>query len=207
MYRVLVTGFGPFRDYTINPSWEVAKRLKGQLNDEITVLLYEEPIEVSYENIDELVPALWTLRFDLILHIGVGLSGPLRFESLARKVGYHKPDVRGNSNPICNTLWDQLNDVLYSAFDPADICSNICNIIPSDNAGLYLCEYLFYSSLAQAQLLIGTSSNVNSKVRAAFIHVPPIEKQNTDSYYDTCCQTITGAIVNMHQAQSQATNH
>lgn len=57
---VVVTGFGPFRDYQVNPSWEVARQLPGTgVAEELNVNLVVVNVPVSYKAVDEIVPTLW----------------------------------------------------------------------------------------------------------------------------------------------------
>lgn len=57
---VVVTGFGPFRDYCVNASWEVAKLLpKTGIADELNINLVTLNIPVSYSDVDQIVPKLW----------------------------------------------------------------------------------------------------------------------------------------------------
>lgn len=84
---VVVTGFGPFRDYAVNASWEVARALPGTgLAEQLNVDLVTALVPVSYGDVDRIVPALWdrhrpsvsTARRparDTGLYPGVGLVG------------------------------------------------------------------------------------------------------------------------------------
>ena len=85
--RLLITGYGPFKHYSINPSWEAVKRIDPIPGWEITKLL----LEVEYESILELK---YPKDLDMIIHVGVGHDGPLRLEALAHNTSYLKPDTR-----------------------------------------------------------------------------------------------------------------
>lgn len=57
---VVVTGFGLFRDYQVNASWEVAQALtQTGIADELNINLVTINIPVSYKDVDQIVPALW----------------------------------------------------------------------------------------------------------------------------------------------------
>lgn len=49
------SGFGTFRHYTSNPSWEAVKLLQV---DEIDLI--KEQLEVAYDAVDQKIPELWT---------------------------------------------------------------------------------------------------------------------------------------------------
>jgi len=57
---VVVTGFGLFRDYKVNASWEVARLLpETGITQELNINLVTINIPVSYKDVDQIVPALW----------------------------------------------------------------------------------------------------------------------------------------------------
>lgn len=56
---VLVTGFGPFRSVLVNPSWEVAKALKNDLEWTCPVHLIIEQMNVTYEDVSKRIPDHW----------------------------------------------------------------------------------------------------------------------------------------------------
>lgn len=57
---VLVTGFGPFLNHPVNASWEAVKLMnKDEIEKKHNVELVQLEIPVTYENVDEFVPAIW----------------------------------------------------------------------------------------------------------------------------------------------------
>lgn len=57
---VIVTGFGVFRDYKVNSSWEVAQALhKTDIDKDLNINLLTINIPVSYNDVDLIVPKLW----------------------------------------------------------------------------------------------------------------------------------------------------
>lgn len=57
---VVVTGFGLFRDYEVNASWEVARALPGTgIAEQLNVNLVTTLVPVSYTDVDRIVPKLW----------------------------------------------------------------------------------------------------------------------------------------------------
>lgn len=57
---VLVTGFGPFVNHPVNASWEAVKAMdRERIEKKYDVELVQLEIPVTYENVDEFVPALW----------------------------------------------------------------------------------------------------------------------------------------------------
>ncbi|XP_061734863.1 pyroglutamyl-peptidase 1-like [Nerophis ophidion] len=55
---VVVTGFGPFGEHTVNASWVAVQELKKLgLGTEVDLHVYEVPVE--YQTVQSLVPSLW----------------------------------------------------------------------------------------------------------------------------------------------------
>lgn len=58
---VVVTGFGLFRDYQVNASWEVAQELlKTGITKDLNINLITVNVPVSYKDVDQIVPTLWS---------------------------------------------------------------------------------------------------------------------------------------------------
>ena len=85
--KLFITGYGPFENYPINPSWEVAKNINAIPGWEIVKC----QVQVDYEQVSMLS---YPSNLDLIIHVGVGHKGPLKLEALAHNSPYVKPDVR-----------------------------------------------------------------------------------------------------------------
>ena len=56
---VLITGFGPFRSVFSNPSWDVAKALKTQLEWKCPVHIILEQLNVTYDDVSTKIPDYW----------------------------------------------------------------------------------------------------------------------------------------------------
>ncbi|KAG6868920.1 hypothetical protein C0993_007694 [Termitomyces sp. T159_Od127] len=125
-FRVLVTGFGPFHHYEVNPSWLAVRGLHDTTLDPAPVGPQGRPrpihisaleIPVSYEAVLAVVPGLHARPpilpqavrnnfpppppsgYDFIFHIGVAGRGPLRMERQGHKLGYHMKDADGKLAP------------------------------------------------------------------------------------------------------------
>ncbi|KAG6862203.1 hypothetical protein C0995_002133 [Termitomyces sp. Mi166 len=129
-FRVLVTGFGPFHHYEVNPSWLAVQFLHDTTlsPDPATAGIRGRPIHisaleipVSYEAVLAVVPGLHarppilprTVKdifpppppsgYDFIFHIGVAGRGPLRMERQGHKLGYHMKDADGKLAPLARS--------------------------------------------------------------------------------------------------------
>ncbi|KAK4054981.1 hypothetical protein OIO90_003322 [Microbotryomycetes sp. JL221] len=207
-FNVFVTGFGPFHTYRDNPSWLAVEPLTDHLmtrspfddDDEDTPAVRTRPIKittqcitVTYQHAQHVVQHIHSStqqHYDLVLHVGVGLSGAIRLEQRARRLGYMKPDInnqyapQSSSSPQHRGFIDkhsqQLGDQLETTINLTHLINTCINqaspsssglshqtLQQSNDAGLYLCEYTFYASQRSARLNKSTT-------RVQFVHVPPL---------------------------------
>ncbi|KZT72046.1 peptidase C15, pyroglutamyl peptidase I-like protein [Daedalea quercina L-15889] len=213
--RVLVTGYGPFRSFKINPSWLAVKPLHN-----ITIRTAEDrPVHVTsleiptvYESVLTLTssihsrppivptpkdPAMATAKpptdgYDFILHVGVmSKSGnPIRLEQRGRKYGYDKDDAEGNMCEVVKEaegadgkplrgfgkVYEGFPDELFTPIDCSKLgehlkAGGLKQVTLSVDAGLYLCEFINYCSLAEAKR---TAATAKKATPVLFIHVPPV---------------------------------
>ncbi|QRV99847.1 pyroglutamyl-peptidase 1 [Ceratobasidium sp. AG-Ba] len=108
IFRVLLTGFGPFQGISNNPSWQAVSALQNQMLEfssgggtvEAHVSAFEMP--VTYDAVMKNMPAFHSGQYDLVIHVGVNPNVQARIlvESMACSSGYHFPDAN-------NQLLDQ----------------------------------------------------------------------------------------------------
>ncbi|PVF96146.1 peptidase C15, pyroglutamyl peptidase I-like protein [Serendipita vermifera] len=223
--QVVVTGFGPFGNITINPSFEIARRLPAELAAEyrpqpipFKFFYNPEPVEVAWTAVLATVTSLYD-QFTVLpssdsigpfnplqpifIHIGAGYYGKYTLEKLAHRDGYFKTDTRKEHAPIQKRYQafsaieqgqsEQQpmaeNDRGYPIIDensPVTISTGIdvegvvkdvkkelttlsMPIEPSDDAGRFLCDFIYYSSLREALVRYGPQG----VGRVLFVHVPP----------------------------------
>ncbi|XP_034246064.1 pyroglutamyl-peptidase 1 [Thrips palmi] len=167
---VVVTGFGPFGQYKVNASWEAVKLIPSLL-DETDINLIIEEIPVEYEETWTKISQLQKEHTPiLMIHVGVSHKAKtLTLETCASKNGYSKPDVKGNMLPEqeCCIGSEQRVFTKLAVERLAEDLNNLrlgVNFCTSNDAGLYLCEFSYYTSLC----VNGQSS--------LFVHVPDIGK-------------------------------
>ncbi|XP_040846798.1 pyroglutamyl-peptidase 1 isoform X1 [Ochotona curzoniae] len=85
---VVVTGFGPFGEHTVNASWIAVQELeKLGLGDSVDLHVYEIPVE--YQTVQKLIPALWEKHSPQVpvrlhvLHVAVPGPRPLGLRARA----------------------------------------------------------------------------------------------------------------------------
>lgn len=152
MNRVLVTGFGAFRDIEANPSQWLAEQVRDEFGSRVEVL------EVSYAAADEFVSELDGDSFDVWLMMGVhGSAERMHLECVARNWCGMGADVRGEvrgPGMIDPALPGQLHGTLFAGRGE-DV---------TIDAGGYLCNYLFFRGVARF-----------AEKRIGFLHVPGAE--------------------------------
>jgi len=168
MHTVLLTGFEPFDQDPVNPSWEAVRQLDGlQLRDDVRIVARRLPCafatapECLLQMINELRPAMV---------IATGL-GPGRSDISIERVAINLNDAR-----IADNLGAQPIDTAVVTDGPAAYFTTLpikamvravreagVAASVSHTAGTFVCNQVFYR-LQHA--LVG------SGVRSGFIHVP-----------------------------------
>lgn len=176
LITVFVTGFGPFQQrYPVNPSFEIARSLPQLLPRSATdcnavrVISYASPIRVAYHEARELIPPLLESHHktvDLVLHIGMA-SGRQHYsaEQYAHRSNYdsHK-DLDGEVPPPeeADEFYGDCPVMMETSLDyegvlrrwqssilktPKGSPAHGADCRPSNDAGHYLCDYVFFNSL------------------------------------------------------------
>jgi len=168
MRTVLLTGFEPFDQDLVNPSWEAVRQLDGvQLDDDVRIVARRLPCafatagECLLQLITELRPAMV---------IATGLA-PGRSEISIERVAINVNDAR-----IPDNLGEQPIDTAVVVGGPAAYFSTLpikamaravreagIAVSVSQTAGTFVCNQVFYRLQHE---LAGTG------VRSGFIHVP-----------------------------------
>lgn len=164
---ILVVGFGPFLNYTINPSELIVAELDGETinNAEIIGLQVQPNLSNFTESIEIVYQAIEDYNPDYVFSIGLAA----KFEKIRiEKIGYNlKIEIKENSSLeklIPNGHWLHI-----SPFPAIKIVRELRKEgIPSQTslyAGLSLCNGMLYSVLHY--------TDVNDlDIKSGFIHVP-----------------------------------
>ncbi len=167
--KVLVTGFGPYRDVDRNPSGLVAEQLNGSVIDGYEVLGAVLP--VSFRRALELVPMLLLEhRPAVALHLGLSLgAAELRVERVAiNLMDSEKGDVDGY-RPRDQPIVPGGPAAYFATIPTRRVVEELRGMgIParlSYSAGTFLCNCVMYISL---HTIAANGLNALS----GFIHVP-----------------------------------
>jgi pyroglutamyl-peptidase len=171
--RVLITGFGPFPGAPVNPTETLIKRL-GAEPDRLAGLgdIHAAILPVDYAAAPECLADLGRDgAFDIAIHFGLSAEADgFTLERLARnEIGIGKPDNTGAlpASPVIlengenrpSTLpLERISTALGEAGLPWSW---------SDDAGGYLCNYVFYLSCSPHFSALAAPMS-------GFVHVPPL---------------------------------
>lgn len=188
---VLVTGFGPFKTFSKNASYQIATQLEPVLlpiidpnNPQdsvdpkvINLYVWPDEVRVSYSHVFQLIPQVLSALppIDYILHIGMAAGRKYySLEALAHRDGYQIIDVDGSIPIKEEKHWRSAGypEVLKPDLDTEKILSRWrsslqgeADVRISKDAGRYLCDFIFYTSLALRQ-------SQGKPKRVLFLHVP-----------------------------------
>ncbi|KAH9937988.1 peptidase C15 pyroglutamyl peptidase I-like protein [Amylocystis lapponica] len=226
--RVLVTGFGPFREYKVNPSWLAVKPLHdttlyttpgaADVQEAVSRPVHITAVMVPtiYTSVLSTVPGFHARPpvlpeaahlesalppppppppegYDFIMHCGVAGRQPLRLETQAHKSGYNNPDATGALCPCVpgtqvrgfGTGYEPFPDILKTGLDIQKMkvhldSSGVKGSWVSDDPGHYLCDFIYYCSLAQS-LAAQEKYSQSKPTPVFFLHLPPVdEPMNTE---------------------------
>ncbi|KAL2045015.1 hypothetical protein N7G274_002790 [Stereocaulon virgatum] len=188
--NVLVTGFGPFFENKINPSYLIARSLpstyEGPHFSKINIHTHPTPIIVAYSYVRDVIPKLLfsseeTSNYDMVLNIGMAPGRKFyALETCAHRDGYNKPDVEGKTLQG-DTYWKEAYnspEILHTGFDTDDVWrrwkSGLMSedVRPSSNAGHYLCDFIYYTSMLEYW-----RRDASATRPCVFLHVPGGRKQ------------------------------
>ncbi|UYV62155.1 PGPEP1 [Cordylochernes scorpioides] len=165
---IAIIGFEPFRKMPTNPSWQVVEILgKEGVDDSIKLVTQEVP--VCYAKVSSILPQLLEQhKPQVVVLCGFShMATTLVLEKVAHNQGYCTKDSEGCLPPdgecchngdckLCSPL--DLNMVA----DSINQDSSLVPVILSQDAGRYLCEFIYYTVLKQGY-------------PAVFVHVPPLD--------------------------------
>nr|XP_046249960.1 pyroglutamyl-peptidase 1-like protein [Scatophagus argus] len=124
---VVVTGFGPFRQFLVNPSWTAAQ------------VVFEKQQSVRYMH-------------TFAVHLGVARgSSVVILEQTGKNSGYRDKDVSGFC-PENHCCVEGGPEKLDSVVDMRAVVRQAAmDVIYSRDAGRYLCDFAYYCSLYHGQ--------------------------------------------------------
>lgn len=168
MKKVLITSFGNFSDYEMNPSKIIMDFLLVDWDFTSKFCIRYLNIPVSYHLVDSFYQNLNEL-YDLILHLGVASNDQkVRIEILAKNQSSGIDIYQFAAPPVINSLGPKnlkttvsLDLIDSFQMDYSD------EVVLSNDAGAYLCNYIYFKALeknkAKNILFIHTADPIKNK--------------------------------------------
>ena len=174
--KLLITGFDPFGNESINPAWEAVKLLPSQVEG-VEIIKLQIPT-VFKESIDMILKGVKEHKPDVV--ICVGQAGG-RYDITIERVAINLDDARIKDNkgnqPIDESIYADGQDAYFTTLPIKAMVEEIKKVdIPasvSNTAGTYVCNHVMYGVLYH----INKFSLVK---KGGFIHVPFIPQQVLD---------------------------
>jgi pyroglutamyl-peptidase len=171
---ILLTGFEPFNQETINPSWEAVRSLQGWQEGEFVVharllpCVFGQAKKAMHQALEELHPSVVIAvgqaggRVDLsVERIAINIDDAPIADNQKRQI-VDQPIVAGGPAAYFATLpIKAIVQALREAGLPASV---------SQTAGTFVCNHVFYGLMHQA-------SEWGTTMRAGFIHIPYLPQQ------------------------------
>ncbi|MBO1580428.1 pyroglutamyl-peptidase I [Bacillus sp. XF8] len=174
MKTVLLTGFEPFGGEEINPAWEVAKQLDGQVIGDYKIISKQVPT-VFHKSLQVLQSYMKEIEPELVVCIGQAGGRP---DITVERVAINVDDAR-----IADNEGNQPVDVPIVEGGPVAYWSTLPmkatvkklreEGIPasvSQTAGTFVCNHLFYG-------LMHMLAKEENEARGGFIHIPFLPEQ------------------------------
>lgn len=171
---VLLTGFEPFGGEEINPAWEVAKQLDGQVIGDYKIISKQVPT-VFHKSLQVLQSYMKEIEPELVVCIGQAGGRP---DITVERVAINVDDAR-----IADNEGNQPVDVPIVEGGPVAYWSTLPmkatvkklreEGIPasvSQTAGTFVCNHLFYG-------LMHMLAKEENEARGGFIHIPFLPEQ------------------------------
>lgn len=194
--KILVTGFDPFGEDSINPALEAVQALPEQIAG-ADIIKLEIPT-AAYDSLDKFEKAIKQYDPEMILSVGLaGGASELRIERIGININDFRIKDNAGNQYIDEPIFEDGENAYFSNLPIKTMVSAIRNAnIPaviSNSAGTYVCNHVLY----------GVRYLIEHKYpgkKSGFIHVPylpcqTINKPNTPSMsLDVIVQGLVCAI-------------
>ena len=179
-----MTGYGDFKEVVDNPSWRAVSTLENELMiDGVVVKIVKRKFRVAWQDIHDFY---WADDMEggfaevcrkhgcmplMCLHCGIdGQSEKIKLERFAYNSAAAVYDI-DNKLPKCSEIDDaREGDFRLTTMLPlTSLCEKLSEtnegVIVSDDAGRYLCNYVYYNAMWKCEQL-------KSRCNVLFVHVP-----------------------------------
>ena len=167
MSKVLLTGFEPFGNASLNPSGEIVKQISGE--NIVTAIL---PVAYA-QSAERLLALIAEHNPDVVICLGQAEG---RKEITPERVAINLDDARlpDNEGVLRNDvrILEDGPDAYFSTLPVKEIVEAIkaagVPAVVSLSAGAFLCNHVFY---------VAQNKFAGTKIRSGFVHVPLMDEQ------------------------------
>ncbi len=191
--KLLVTAFGPFAHFTSNPAQRLLMRLRERMGEDAATWMV---LEVSFAAVDGFVETAPS-GHDLHLHLGVA-TGALRprLELTGRNMSRGR-DVQGierTSAPIIAGAPEALHTGLSADLIDGFLARFDGRLDRSHDAGDYLCNHLYFTSLLRQQ----------GRSQVLFFHVADVDASPDAVPLDQQAEMIEALVARWREGLGRA---
>lgn len=166
--KLLLTGFEPFLDFSINPTMKIVEELNGTTLGDYTVTSHVLSVDFHQAG-QQLLQIIEETKPDAIISLGLaGGRFKINPERIAINVNDGPKDNRGHK-PENEVIWEDGADGLFSTLPIGNMVKQLkAQGLPaeiSNTAGTYLCNHVMYQALHYVK-----SHHLN--LPSGFIHIP-----------------------------------
>ena len=170
---VLITGFEPFGNYTVNPSQLIAEALNGSTLNDAEIVGMVLPVDFN-ESMEITTDAIQQYHPDLVISLGLNArSQAIRVEKIGVNLKRYPKDDGTWSFP--RRIDASGSFLRFTPLHTVDIVRKIreenISVQQSFFAGTYVCNALFYQ-------MLGYANAQNHTIKVGFIHVPLLDSQD-----------------------------
>lgn len=174
--KILVTGFDPFAEDTINPAIEAVKKLPDTIDDALIIKL--EIPTVFHKSAEVVREAILAEKPDYILNIGqAGGRTDLTPERLAINLDDARIKDNEGQQPIDQPIKNDGDAAYFSQLPIKGMVDYMKKEgLPasvSNSAGTFVCNHIMYQTLY-------LTANEFPEIKAGFMHIPFMTEQVVD---------------------------
>ncbi|MRJ47853.1 pyroglutamyl-peptidase I [Fundicoccus ignavus] len=174
--KILVTGFDPFGQDTINPALEAVKQLPNEILG-ASIIKLEIPT-MFHQSANVVNLAIQQHQPDIVVHIGQAGG---RFGITPERIAINLDDARiadnSSQQPIDQLIAENGPAAYFSQLPVKAMVANMQEVgIPStvsNSAGTFVCNHIMYQTLHYCQMNY-------PQIQSGFIHVPYLPQQVAD---------------------------
>jgi pyroglutamyl-peptidase len=199
--RVLITGFGPFPGVPDNPSSWLARTLEKQAAFDSEAELHFRVLPTEWQAAALMPDFYATLQPALMIHFGLNQRAQsLRIERSAHNRAGWRADACG-ALPLGRVIHAKGPDRIDTAVPVRALAAHLRRsglpATTSPSAGSYLCNFIYYHSLAWARW---------NDCHPLFVHLPPVQSRGhfSKAMLLRAAQAILRFMLNAAPAQAHA---